>query len=102
MTCECCCSLCEVSCAEVLLCLEDSIFLESSIPLDSYNRLSSFSTEFPEPFVKGIDEDISVRTDGPVSHSLHSWPVISFLISSHLLQEEASLAIAEQNTDLCV
>lgn len=52
--------------------------------------------------MKGIDEDISIRTDGPVSHSLHSWPVISFLISSHLLQEEASLVIAEQDTDLCV
>jgi hypothetical protein len=59
------------------------------------------SLVFPEPRWEGLMETSHLILSFKVSHSLHGFLAVGLCICSHLLQEEASLMMAEEgNTDL--
>lgn len=72
-SCACCPSVCEFICVSFLLCLEDTVSFESSIPHGAQNLCTSSSTQFPD--LLRLDEDIpfSLSVQGPrcVSVSSH-------------------------------
>lgn len=84
----------------VLLYLELPTVLVSSISFDSCNHFASFSADYLEPSGKVFDTYIPIRIEcSKVSHSLH---ILQFCISVfvfNLLQQEASLMIAEDDID---
>lgn len=75
----------------------------SPLPSDSYNLSASvsFSIEHPELWGEGFDEDITFMTEcSKISYSLHIIQLWGLGTSSPLLQEEVSLMMVEQDTDL--
>ena len=75
-------------------------FLGIPILSDSCALSAPSSSEFPEHWGEGFDGDIPFRTECfKVSHTLYN---VCLCICSHLLQEEASLVMADQGTDLWV
>lgn len=66
----------------ILLCLEDSIFVESFTTSNSYNCLISSSAWLSELWGKELNKDIIFRAEcGKGSHSLHRFQLwISVLI----------------------
>ena len=80
---------------QVLLCLEGTVSLVSSIHTTSY----CLSVMFTEPEARALTETTHLELN--VSESLLMLPRYGFLhISSFVLQEEASLMMVEQDTDL--
>ena len=77
-------------------------FLGSSIPSGSHGLSTSSSVEFPESWGERLDGDVPLwwRVSRPLIcvHCL----AVGLCICAYLLQEEASLMVAEQSTDLSV
>lgn len=61
-SCSCCHSLCDLHNCILTFCLEDSVFLESSIPARYYIVSSSSSAKLIEPWRDGDDEAIPLRS----------------------------------------
>ena len=74
----------------VLLCLEDTVFLESSTTSDSYDLPTLFCLQIPEPREERLDENI---LSAPTSLTL--CPVVDFCVNSHALQKKVSLMVAK-------
>lgn len=102
---SCACSVSEFLCVHhtlFVLYLESLVSLVPSILCGSYILSSSSSAEFPEPCGETFDGDISLRDEySKVFHSLN-FDCGSLFFFFQLMQEEATLMMAEQNTDLCV
>lgn len=66
----------------VLLYLQVTVSLEISIPSESYNFSVSSSTQTPDSWRKGFDEDISLSMEfSKVSHNFHMGPLwVSVLV----------------------
>lgn len=59
---------------------------------------ASLSTEFPESWGEGFGEDIPFKTMcSRTSHSLTHYLVVDLCVSSNLLQQEASIMLAEKD-----
>lgn len=90
-SCACYHSLYEFLCTSVLLCLDDLVSWVSSISFCSSNHSASSSAWFPKPWRKGLDGDISFKTEYSIFCTLAIDLYISFTA------EEASLMMAEQS-----
>lgn len=92
-------SHCEFICTPLVLC--DPVYLVPSFPFGSYTLSASPSTEFSEP--RG-DRDLMEAThlglSVPRLLTLCTLSGCGSHISSQLLQEEASLVMADQGTNL--
>ena len=93
-------SLCELICVRVVLCLEDAVSLELSTTSVLRIFLSPLLHRFPEPGGEGFNKDshLGLRS----LESLEPLPHVAqlFCVNCHLLLEDASLMIADQNTVL--
>jgi hypothetical protein len=77
-------------------------FLVSSISSGSYN-LSASSASFSELYERGLRSTSHLRyLECNTLMCLTNYPVLGLYISSHLLQEEAHLMVAEESTDLWI
>lgn len=86
----------------VVLCLESIISLVSSILTDSYNLSASCSAGFSEPKGRKFIGDSSFRIEcSKTSLSVHC-SFVCVCICSHILKMEASLMMADEDTNLCV
>ena len=94
----CCLSLCEFTVAPALLCLEGLDSLVSSSPL-ALTLFLPLLPQFIEPWGDGFDGDIPFRAECSEVSPLHIFQ-LWVSICSHLLKEEASLMMAEQDTNL--
>lgn len=95
------CILC--ICCHVLLCLEGLVFWVSPSFTASYSLSTFFSIELPEPHEgRGrFDGETLFKTDCYMVLSLcEHCPVDCPYICSHPLQDNISLTMAEQGTDL--
>ena len=90
----CCCSRCGFMNTFILLCLKDTIALESSILSGSYDLLAFSFTQIPDPQRQRFEEDILFWTEScSLLLSAHC-PVKDLCVISNLLQE-ASLLMTE-------
>lgn len=84
----------------VLLYLQVTVSLEISIPFRSYNFSVSSSTQIPDPWRKGFDEDISFSMEFfKVSQNFHVGPL---WVSVLVLRGSFFLMIVTYNIYVCV
>lgn len=87
-SCVCYHNLYEFICASVLLCLEDTAFLLSSITSVSYNLSDSSFLQVPEPGSEGFDEGILFKTEySKFPHSLYNVNKCSFVFISNYVKK---------------
>lgn len=92
-------SLCELTCASVLLCVEDTSALVLSILFGSYSHSDYSPHRSLSPEGRGDDIIPCMTGSSKVSHPTYC-PVVGLCATSHLLQEEASLIMADRGTNV--
>lgn len=87
-SCVCYHSVYEFIYASVLLCLEDTAFLLSSITFVPYNLSDSSFEQVPEPGSEGFDEGILFKTESSkFPHSLYNVNKCSFVFISNYIKK---------------
>lgn len=84
-SCACCDSCCEFICADVTLCPEDTVALESSIISGSYGLSVPFSAVISEPLEEGCSIYVPYRAEHSIiSDLLHLGQLCIFVLIGFL------------------